>query len=359
MFTTPATPDRSATRFIDHIDHPDLWIWDAWTCFARGKVHMYCLALAKSHEGQPISPASRNQFQFHIRHFSKLLPDGEWVDCGPFLLPSTSGDRNVWSGSVLPYKSGVLAAYTDVRWNKPDMPFVQSICIGWSSSFNAYAGLPAHRVSDPVRDYDQIRALGYYLAEPNLLGSKEGEEGGPILAWRDPFLFEEDGVLQAIWCAKTAPSTPALAHATISVGKHGEIQAQLRPPIELPDSEQYTQAELPKIWNDETTGKWFLLVSACNRQHENQPDERVRKDLRLYSSQSVTGPWRPWAANGSTLDAPRYGFGASPYFEPDNPGKPRFVVPFTEQAQATRILTMQSDVVINLRSNAHAEAIGV
>lgn len=349
MFISPNIPIRNLETFDRSIRHPNLWIWDAWTCSHDDQLHMYCLALAKTNAGRAIAPSARNQYQFHIRHFTSANDSTDWMDAGAFLLPPESSERNIWSGSVLPFGSGALVAYTDIRWPKPDTPFVQSICLGWSNSFDGYSGQPASVLSHPVRDHAQILDLGYFLADIDDIGSVNGEDGGPILAWRDPFLFEDEGKLHAIWCAKIAPSVPAIAHAEIVQNTDGGYEAYLQAPIELPDAQNFTQAELPKIWREECSGEWLLMVSACDRKHEHQPDSEVKKELRLYRSANVRGPWRAWSEHGSRLQTPPYAFGASPYFSKEDTSNPRFIVPLTEQAPSSDLLTMQSDVELDLR----------
>ena len=354
MFISPNIPIRNLETFDRSIRHPNLWIWDAWTCSHDDQLHMYCLALAKENAGLAIAPSARNQYQFHIRHFKSAIDSTDWIDAGAFLLPADSSERNIWSGSILPHSSGALVAYTDIRWRKPDTPFVQSICLGWSNSIDRYSGPPASVLSDPVRDHAQILDLGYYLSDIEDIGSVNGEDGGPILAWRDPFLFEDEGKLHAIWCAKIAPSVPAIAHAEIVQIDDGRYLAHLHPPIELPDAHTYTQAELPKIWREELSGDWLMMVSACDRKQERQPDSEVKKELRLYRSANVRGPWCAWSEHGSRLQTPPYAFGASPYFCRGSKSSPRFVVPLTEQAPSSDLLTMKSDVELDFREVLNA-----
>ena len=108
MFTQkPApVPPPSADTFENGITHPELWLWDSWTAELDGIVHLYCLALSRTgHDGAPISPDHRNEYPFHIRHFTSADNGRSWKDEGVFAGPREVGDgafaRNVWSGGML------------------------------------------------------------------------------------------------------------------------------------------------------------------------------------------------------------------------------------------------------------------
>ncbi|MEL7046772.1 MAG: hypothetical protein AAGL66_17420 [Pseudomonadota bacterium] len=265
-----------------------------------------------------IAPAQRNSYRFHIRHFTSQDEGQRWFDRGPYMQPGEDPSRGIWSGSALPWDDHLLMAYTEVRQVAADRPFVQSILLQPSDSYDRCGNPAPLRLSDPERDFESITKQGYFLSERGLLGHRDGERGGPILAWRDPFLFATRGSLYAIWSAKLAPQTPALALMSLNYGNHGELEGELLPPIELPDADEYTQAELPKCWFDEHRRCYFLMVSACNRRHERQGDSEVNKETRLYRSESLAGPWRPWSTAGSVLSMPVHAFGCSPFqWSPD------------------------------------------
>lgn len=349
MFRIADIPNPIDLEFTSSIAHPDLWLWDAWTCAEGGNLHLYCLAVAKVFAGRPVQPQDRNLYQFHIRHFSSQDDGTTWRDKGVFLASSISGRRNIWSGSILPRKSGALIGYTDTKWPDPAHPFVQSICIGQTHSFDEFDGLPANIVSDPVRDYNQIIEAGYYLSDRGSLGHINGEAGGPIMAWRDPFLYDDEGSVLVFWSAKVGPRTPAIASAKLSQNASGEFSATLQRPIVLPDAHEYTQAELPKIWRDKDTGAYMLLVSACNRSHENQPDHEVSKETRLYKSETLFGDWRAWSSSGSLLQARPNSFGVSPYKWDHQNASVEVIAPITEQGSDAEKLTMNAGVLLSIR----------
>lgn len=349
MFRIADIPNPIDLEFNNAIAHPDLWLWDAWTCVEEGNLHLYCLAVAKVFAQRPVQPHDRNLYQFHIRHFLSQDNGETWRDRGVFLASSISERRNIWSGSILPRESGAFIGYTETKWPDPSHPFIQTICIGQTRSFDEYDGLPAEIVSDPVRDYDEILEAGYYLSDRDSLGHINGEEGGPIMAWRDPFLYEDEGSVLVFWSAKVGPRTPAIASAKLAQNANGQFSAMLQPPILLPDAHEYTQAELPKIWRDADTGRYMLLVAACNRSHENQPDHEVSKETRLYTSETLLGGWRAWSAGSSLLQAQSNLFGVSPYKWHAQNSSVEVIAPITEQAPDTEKLTMKAGVLLSIR----------
>ena len=64
-------PEAYKTEFENGIQHPDLYLWDAWSYAENGLIHLYCLAIPRyTLDVMKIDPRERNNFQFHIRHFT-------------------------------------------------------------------------------------------------------------------------------------------------------------------------------------------------------------------------------------------------------------------------------------------------
>lgn len=280
------------------IDHPHLWLWDSWTYSEFGILHLYTLALSrKAADGTAIRHENRNDYPFHIRHFESSNGGESWNDLGAILSPSTDPqsffNRNVWSGSATRLPDGrKLMGFTGLKEMGADRPFLQSIGLGLSADGMAFDSIQSIPISCPLRDYDEIIEAGYYLGPKSELGHKDGEEGGPILAWRDPYIFvDEAGVIHCFWSAKISPTVGAIAHATLVENDICFYIDELHPPILLPDSDQITQAEVPKIYFDDIHGEYYCLISACDRLYEGQENSEVTKTLRLYRASSIRGPW--------------------------------------------------------------------
>jgi hypothetical protein len=335
----PVIPEAHETPFIKGIIHPDLWLWDSW-CYAEdGLTHLYCLALSRmTVNGDRIRPDCRNQYPFHVRHFTSTDNGAIWYDQGVFLTPHPGASRfysrNVWSGSVKPISdTQKLVSFTGICSLDPKYEFLQSIGLALSDDGTIVKGLPNQALSSPRRDYDAIIAAGYYLGPKDDLGANAGEEDGPIMAWRDPFIFVDNGgEVQLFWSAKTAPKEGAIAHASLRHGKNGFEIEKLHPPMRLPDGQGITQAEVPNIIYNEHEEEYYLLISACDRLHEQQADQQVSKTLRLYKSNSLRGPWNPYRQSGSVLAGLDHCFGASILSTDFKTGVLRLVCPLTERA---------------------------
>ncbi|MCF6328791.1 MAG: hypothetical protein L3J02_03205 [Henriciella sp.] len=350
-----SVPAASSIVFQGAIEHPDLWLWDSWLLKRGEELHLYCLGLNRiAGDGSAIQPSDRNQFPFHIRHFVSTDDARTWSDYGALIQPGGAVDgsdkRNIWSGStaILPDAS-VLFAYTGIRESSADRSFLQTILLGRGETPNAMMATSRVALSDPVMDYSEICACGYYLGPRETLGDNDGEEGGPILAWRDPFIFvDSEETVHLFWSAKTGPKTPAIAHAILkSDGINFSID-RLLPPLLLPDSDKLTQAEVPKIYHDDKGGLYYLLISACNRLYEGQPDHEVTKEHRLYKSSSLDGPWQPYDCGDSLVPGLSGLFGASLIDADFESGEFRFIAPYTEMAQQSLQLTFPSVKTVNI-----------
>lgn len=337
-------PAPSDQLFVEGIVHPELWLWDSWVMRRGDDIHLYCLALARHNsDGAPVTVFEFNNYPFHFRHFRSNDEGQSWRDEGAVLSPGNMKDgsdaKNVWSGSVfsLPNEE-VLFGYTGIEHRTPAHQFVQTINFATGTQ-GGPVHFSAHAQSHPVRDRDAIFEAGYYLPDVERIGHNDGEDGGPITAWRDPFVFEDrEGTLHALWSAKVGPQEPAVAHAIL---KRNEASwtADLQAPIRLPDADGYTQAEVPKLCLHEDSGDLFMMISACDRLHEQQPDHEITKSLRLYRAANIAGPWRPAFAEGSTLQGVEHLFGAS-FLDRSFAGSTfQIIAPHTVKAGRERQLT--------------------
>lgn len=341
---TPPFPAPYPKTFVGAIQHPDLLLWDSWVMHVDGIDHLYCLALARrDHDGSSITPGQCNDYQFHFRHFESSDRGASWTDKGVALKPGNIADGNdagnVWSGGVLPLENGqVLFGFTGISDDSPDHPFVQSInfAIGTPDGPVHFADKAA---SHPVRDRDAILKMGYYLPSAAEIGHGDGEENGPITAWRDPYFYRQDnGDIYAFWSAKLGPRRPAVAWGKVSIDGRA-ISLELLPPISLPDETEYTQSEVPKICKNLATDTYYMMISACNRMHETQPDEEIFKQLRLYKSASLSGPWEPYKSGSNILENMDYLFGASFLDATVTENVVQLIAPHTVKAGRTLELT--------------------
>ncbi|WP_299337894.1 hypothetical protein [uncultured Psychroserpens sp.] len=284
-------------NFINGIRHPHLYLWDSWSYVEDNTIHLYCLAISRHKiNGEELNPNERNDFPFHIRHFISKDNGISWKDEGCFMSPqdiSSLNYRTIWSGSVELLPNGKkLVAYTGLENIDSGRDFLQSIAIGISNNGFTVDSVYDKVLSSPIRDWKEITEKGYYLDIKDQLGSNLGEEGGPIMSWRDPFIFhDKNGELNLFWAAKVKPRVGAIARATLkAVGDFFEIE-QLHTPVTVPDKDDFTQLEVPKVLYDDHKDCYYLIISSCNRLYENQPDSEIKKEMRLYTSKHIDGPW--------------------------------------------------------------------
>ncbi len=338
----------------DGICHPQLYLWDAWSYLEGDDVHLYCLAVnRKLRDGSTLAPQKRNAYQFHIRHFLSVDEGQHWRDCGALQTPGQAVDRhdarNIWSGSVLRLPDGgVLSAYTGIRESGDGMPFVQTLACAYSA--DGYSVEPGAQtlLSCPRRDSAQLREAGYYFASEAELGSAKGEEGGPILAWRDPYCFidafadlanTDAPVINAVWAAKSSRDQPAIGWGELGMrGKQYEM-SKIMPPITLPDESLFSQIECPKIIIDPVKKRYLLLVATTTRFSEDQPDSEISKKIRLYYSDSLNTPWQMAGTEQSDIAGLENLFGMEVLKADFERGALLCMAPYTEMAEENKVLS--------------------
>lgn len=343
----PPIPGPWPVSFRDRIRHPDLWLWDSWLLRGDRQLDLFCLALSRrDRRGRAIRPDDRNRYQFHVRRFSSSDHAQSWQDKGCVATPGAMGDGsdsgNIWSGSALMLPDGrAIFAYTGIRVESAQRPFVQSLNIRVTRWPEIQSSVSESVISCSRRDRREIVDSGYYLGPIKSLGDEGGEEGGPILCWRDPFLFEDhDGRMLVFVAAKLAPSIPAIATVVLKCCEDKWLAEEILPPMLLPDRHEFTQAELPKIYCDSEAGRYLLLISSTNRKSECQPDSEIVKEHRLYIADSISGPWASYSERGSSVPGLDGLFGGS-FIDPrPKSGCLDMLSPYSELAPASVRLTM-------------------
>jgi len=339
-------PAAHTETFREGIIHPTLWLWDSWVDTREDRIDLYCLALARRcADGKAIWPGDRNAFPFHVRRFRSKDRGETWVDCGCFFSPHVTDEgsllRSVWSGSCISLGEGrTLHALTGLPALEPSRPFIQTLFLAEAEDDATALSPPPAPLLCPVRDYHEIRTAGYYLGPQAELGTIEGEDGGPILAWRDPFLWRDEGAqLHMLWSAKASANEACVGHAVLARDSSRTWKASLQPPIRLPLGEAITQAEVPKVYAASGGRGLYLLISGCNRRHESQPDHEVAKTHNLYRGEALRGPWRPHAASSALGVGKPFLYGGSFLETAIGPPAARLVAPYTERAEAHLQLT--------------------
>ncbi len=302
--------------FRHGIQHPQWYLWDAWSFWHENTLHLYCLALARqAANGDIIDPTKRNDHRFHVHHFLSTDNGNSWVDGGIFQQPGEAVDghdsRNVWSGSVWANEDGdIWVGYTGIQLPAPERPFLQCLAVAPAASPDKVSAADGKVLACAHADYGTICAKGYFMDRRDRLGHVAGEPGGAILAWRDPFIFQHKAETYVVFAAKAAPTVPAMGVLKLqSSDPLGPLD--LMPPIVLPDADKFTQFEVPKIYPVDDGRKLLMVCATTDRKTEEQPDEEVQTLIRLYFSESIDGPWMMAGTETSVLGNAENLFGAT------------------------------------------------
>lgn len=370
MSRSISIPEPATDIFRGGIRHPELLLWDAWSHTDYGKTgcnhtHLYCLAVnRRTLNGELLSAKDRNNYHFHIRHFVSHDEGASWFDNGAFQRADAASDghdsRNIWSGSTLAMSDGnVLAAYTGIEQRDEERPFVQNLAAAVIHDSDRFPDHQGKVLLCPIRDEQKIRSAGYFIAANPFIGHGEGEEGGPILAWRDPFvLYDADNAMQLVWAAKASAKKSALGLATVSVDQNQQVRVdELHAPIVLPDSHQFSQLELPKIYFDPVKKRYILIVATTTRESELQSDEEVVKLIRLYTSGSLNGEWTSGGSESSVVGGLDDLFGMTVIDANFEQQKLICMAPYTEAVSPDQALSFAPRFTIDLSQIECVEAL--
>ena len=341
-------------HYTQGIAHPERLLWDAWSIKIDDTLHLFTLSIPRFDEqGMPIHPDDRNNHPFTIWHFESQDAAITWQDLGPHRVPDSKAvyqAGNVWSGSIDRIGGRLLEAYTGIELADSAHPFIQSLYV--STLDENFAAKNDICISSASRDYETILEAGYYLQPRDQLGSIDGEEGGNITAWRDPFVFSDPSGDFVCFAAKQSVSEAALGMGVLGVDAS---TLTLLPPISVADAHQFTQLEVPKIVFVKHIGLYLLICATTNRISEQQPAADVEHSIRLYSATNIDGPWQPAGRETSVIGGVDHLFGATILDVDEQSNRLLCLAPYTAQAQEDRALTFAPRFFIDLSQLGEAD----
>lgn len=335
--------------YSNRIKHPERFLWDAWSVKTGESVQLFALSLERfAEDGSPIRPQDRNQYPHAIYRFETHDQGQTWHDRGIHRRPDPSCSYqagNVWSGSVALEDGNLIEAFTGIKAIACEHPFVQSLCVARLN--DDFSTESSHCLISSERDYEVIRAAGYYLQAKNELGYVGGEEGGCITAWRDPFVFTAEDKRRLIcFAAKNADKAPAMG--LLEQTGPASTDIRLYPPITMPDSAEFTQLEVPKIEYVPQINSYVMLCATTNRVSESQPGSEVAHEIRLYTASSPEGPWAAAGKDTSVIAGTQHLFGATIIDQDQELGRLVLMAPYTTDAGEELQLTFASRFFIDL-----------
>lgn len=295
---TPSARPRTGERFPAAIASPRWHLWDTVGYQQDGVTHIY----AQAAERLPGERPEARYWRAYWRHFTSADEGHTWIDEGPALWPragsGTSDGKAIWSGSVSVLPDGrKLAAYTGLAAGHLAL---QSISLAVSDDGSEFVRLADTRpLLSPIRDYDRLRDLGYYLGPKATLGDDASEADGTFMALRDPFLFWHQSELHMLFGAKAVDGssvTRAVGHAVVR-DTLAEAECELLPPIRVPDGHEFNMLELPNIVRHD--GLYYLVVSTAKLGHLGQSDLETQRSVRIYRSEVLETGWQPYGDAGT------------------------------------------------------------
>jgi beta-fructofuranosidase len=220
-------------------DLPEQWVWDFWLAGDQDRFHVFFLKAPRS-LGDP-----------ELRHLNATVGHAtstdlrSWQMLGDALAAQPTpafDDMAVWTGCTVQGPSGDWRMFT-TGLSLAERGRVQRIGVASADDL----GSPWRRDSKPALE-----------ADPRWYATRDGQLAETH--WRDPWVFEVDGVWHLIATAKSALTrTAVIAHALSA----DLLTWEVRPPLSLP-SERFAWAEVPSIVLIE--GQWVLVFSCLSDQ---------------------------------------------------------------------------------------------
>lgn len=286
-------------KYQANIAHPDLYLWDNFGYEdSEGVYHVYAMAASKKYS------ETERHFHAYWHYFVSRDQGKTWLDKGAALSPSQAkgnfDSQSIWSGTVTELQDGrILALYTGLE-NPGQMK--QSIGVAISLDGKNFKREEMAILSHESNLVEWEKA-GYYLDRGANLGSVDGEVDGTIQALRDPFPLQlSDGSIHVFFAAKKEESgkvVSAIGHAVIEDPSKLD-QVKLLPPILPPDTSLYNQIELPNVVEYQP-GKFAWIVSTKRRLSEAQPEIETEPAVRMYYSDGLEAPLRPYKEDDSLV----------------------------------------------------------
>lgn len=245
-----------ALRLADH------WLWDHWIADDGQRYHLFFLRASKA-----LHDPDRRHFRASLGH-AVSSDASSWTLMPDALVHADSpafDDKAIWTGSTIVRPDGTLRVfYTGI--SNAEQGQVQRI--GWADSSD---GVVFHRAcAEPV------------CADARWYG-KRGHMGATDEHWRDPFVFEHEGMWHMLITARARDvdrlHAGVIGHAVSPDLDHWEVL----PPVSKPSV--FGQLEVSQSRCVE--GR-HLLVFSCGQDMQAHPGPG---GVWVAEGQGPLGPW--------------------------------------------------------------------
>jgi beta-fructofuranosidase len=229
---------------------PELWIWDSWVADDGDRYHLFFLKApsalidpARRHEAARIGHASSTDLVHWEVHEDALAP-GEH---GGF------DDLALWTGSVARGPDGTWRMYYTAL-NTSRGYGVRDQQIGLAES-------------DDLFTWRRVGAMPLVAPDPALYKTVEGAVAE---TWRDPFVFEHDGLWHMLITARD-PVAPRLYDGVIGHAVSEDmVRWDLQPPVCAPAGFGQTEVAQVRRVHD----RW-LLSFTCDPEEQSEEQQAV------------------------------------------------------------------------------------
>ncbi len=265
------------TSQVGEIDAGSHYLWDNWLChFSKdGLLHRFSLAAPRT-----LTSAERH-FHAAIHHWTSDDDGRTWryrgiaIDRG---LPDSFDGQAAWSGCAVDLGDRLALFYTGVEVGDDRR---QTLAVAFAED-----GLHFTKQAVPILE-PAGEELGYHL----------GNGDGVVMAWRDPYVFQDPdrGEWHMVFSAKRERPVCRGGFAHAVALDETMLRWELRPPIDLPDC--YHQMECPAILYQ--NGHVYCIASTKDRAADDA--KTANTAIRAWRAPSLEGPWQAAGDGGRDL----------------------------------------------------------
>jgi sucrose-6-phosphate hydrolase SacC (GH32 family) len=249
------------------LQHPTRYIWDFWYYYDSKSQIFHILYLN----------ADLSLVQENHHHFSSCVGYAttqdfihiDWIQDQVITASQDGWDNtSIWTGDVIKYRDGFACFYTS-RDHREEDGLTQNLGLAISQDFLEWERILSFRIRPNSQWYE----------------SHTLEGNGTIHAWRDPFVFQYQGILYMILAAQSKQH-PLMHKGAIGLLKspnNSLLDWIACPPIYAPG--RFTECEVPQMYQQ--NGRLILGYSSWEHS-DKEPNQIHRGGFYIVKGQQKT-----------------------------------------------------------------------